>query len=281
MSPEPSCSLKGFSGTLPPPCAKLTEWERAEEPALVFMHNHKAGGSTMKEAINMLCKAPELCILFSGNQSKEWPSQKPLGDFLFTGSEAERRRVRAVIAVDPGWVGLCGLLPRPCVYLTTLRDPFYQLLSLWHFACLQGAQKRAAWNATERQLGRCERPITQFYLQDLAVRYGGPSARGMARAKQVELALQNLEHPCVWVVHTQQLQRQLLDLKERWAPHFARLLDRARRRPGNANPHPANLTEEAQYAMAAAGTSLRAGLEIWGRSFLLLELQEQRKPGFC
>lgn len=123
------------------------------EPALVFQHNHKAGGTSLKTAFEKtLCTANFSCVHFEGNRSVLLPGRTASGkllprlsvpsDFLFTASEELRRRIRVIVVTDHLWTGLCSLLPRRCLYLTTMRSPMYQLISFWNFLCLQGRQNR-------------------------------------------------------------------------------------------------------------------------------------------
>lgn len=169
------------------------------EPALVFHHNHKAGGTSIKTAFERtLCKSPRSCIWFEANRSKlilgrGSPKDAVSPDYLFTASMEERMKLRVIVATDNLWTGVCSFLPRRCVYFTTMRSPLYQHISFWNFLCVAGKQNHSGWNATELRLGRCERSLTTWpkpFVYAKLAGYHGPRAK---HYDETTLALEKVE----------------------------------------------------------------------------------------
>lgn len=209
-SPLPRCNLKDHTlGPLPSErCVKQAAQEasaraskEALEPAIVFHHNHKAGGTSIKSAFQTtLCRRPKSCILFQRNTSTLLTRRVLLKkerikrDFLFTASMEEKMKVRLIVA-DRFWTGVCSFLPRPCLYFTTMRSPLYHHLSYWNFLCVGGQQNHMGWNATELRLGRCERPFIDWPISPTHLKMAGNSGgKHSHRMDPQALLAETVEH---------------------------------------------------------------------------------------
>eukprot|EP00913_Durusdinium_trenchii_P025414 g23859.t1 len=299
-SPLPRCNLKDHTlGPLPSErCVKQAAQEasaraskEALEPAIVFHHNHKAGGTSIKSAFQTtLCRRPKSCILFQRNTSTLLTRRVLLKkerikrDFLFTASMEEKMKVRLIVA-DRFWTGVCSFLPRPCLYFTTMRSPLYHHLSYWNFLCVGGQQNHMGWNATELRLGRCERPFIDWPISPTHLKMAGNSGGKHSHrmdpqallAETVEHAKTklrlNLGHACTWHLQAHSLQAGLVLLKKKLDPHFRETLSMAvNMSPANAHPHPSNVSEDLAYELetsTADGGTMWANIVIWGHSIAI------------
>ncbi|CAE7591028.1 unnamed protein product [Symbiodinium natans] len=255
---------------------------------------HKAGGTTFKTAfVETLCSSTSLCLYFEHNKSRALAggkrSLKKLSippDILFEGTRAERMRIRVVVVADY-WSGVCSLLPRRCLYLTTLREPTYLHISFWNFLCVRGSQDRLLWNKTERKIGECQRPPSSWPQASLSGRLLGywENTSQYSQQEVVDLAVWNLWHPCFWFLHTQSMRSGALSLKEKWSPYFNTTLSVVATLHENAAPHASNVTEALSYELQTGKQGRRAhawaNQVVWASSIPALKKQWDKALEFC
>jgi hypothetical protein len=219
MSACPSAKLNRSDAAGPsglhvlPQCAVELPREkgsRARDLTLVFVHNNKAGGTTIKDLLSKLCRHHRWdCIVDPKDAGKEWP-----------GSAVLRSRAES-LRVVVGWLGLCERLPHPCIYLTTLREPLDHLMSSWHYFCLRGEEARHMWSDAQRAMGRCDTPLDEWFGVPTVSRLIEPFSaigsadRAWSAAAQLAVARANLRSPCMWYLLTDRLTAGLAQLGDK------------------------------------------------------------------
>lgn len=200
--------------------------------AVVIAHNPKAGGSSLKVMTRSMCVANDWnCDEFKPtktwhriNRDNRSPLELGTVENWFKLSPDERSNTRVVLSAMPKiFFGVCDALPRPCVYVTTMRAPLDQFWSSYHYLCILGMEDRMRWTEAQKIQGYCDTPLIDWDMPDICLRLGMDYRQALLG--QVEPAVAALEHPCMWTLDTGTLDQDI----ERMVAHF---------------PHPWNLATE-------------------------------------
>lgn len=180
---------------------------------VVFGHNQKAGGMTVRRTFTAMCLRARWVydeLIFGGRQWYRYESSSPNGRHVggvkdwFEQTPDERMKIRA-ITMDWQFFGMCSHLPRPCVYLTALREPLSQVQSSFHYFCTHGFENRSLWTDDQKRNGKCDTPIVDWppypQIVDTPFRLGSSWAETF-QDHNISAALATLHHPCFWAMDT-------------------------------------------------------------------------------
>lgn len=87
-----------------------------DDPTIIFLHIGKTAGSTLRQVLSRQLPGSQVMVV----RALRRPRGETLADFA-TLPEAERARPRLIMGHTV--FGLHELVPRPCTYMTMLRDP--------------------------------------------------------------------------------------------------------------------------------------------------------------
>lgn len=112
---------------------------RDDRPLLVFVHVNKAGGTFIRSFLQFY--AGRTGLRYSGDEVHQ--------DVLLSRDLTlqDIRLLHDVDVVNGAW-GYCGLVDRPCVYLTHVRDPVEKCMSHYRYFCKLGREGHKMWGAS-------------------------------------------------------------------------------------------------------------------------------------
>lgn len=109
---------------------------KADRPLLVFVHVNKGGGSFIRSLLNFYARHTGL--KYSGTDIHQ--------DMLYArGLTPDDLKLLDDVDIVNGAWGYCGLVDRPCVYLSHVRDPVEMCLSHYRYFCKLGKEGRDMW----------------------------------------------------------------------------------------------------------------------------------------
>jgi len=113
-----------------------------QEKTLIFLHNPRTGGTTLTTTIERLFpihavfpgslatrltrRSVRIRLLWGGLRTSQ-----QITDSLGQASKKDKRKIMYLHGHLP--FGVHALLPKPCTYVTMLRDPVERIISLYHF----------------------------------------------------------------------------------------------------------------------------------------------------
>mmetsp|Transcript_22371 Transcript_22371/g.28953 ORF Transcript_22371/g.28953 Transcript_22371/m.28953 type:complete len:182 (-) Transcript_22371:3827-4372(-) len=130
-------------------------------------------------------------------------STKPRVDW-FKQSWSIRSSIHATFSSSGShFLGMC--VPRPCIYLTTLRNPIAQHISAHHYFCTLGAENRHLWTPQMKAQGKCDLDILQWKKQDTELKDIGYNTisifapeTNLTSTNKILSAISILKHP--WTI---------------------------------------------------------------------------------
>lgn len=132
-------------------CMALVKQKRISDPRplVVFVHQHKAGGSTLKGLFYEFAAAYNLRFSIEGLHEPQEPLPEDFGDQLDQYD-----------IVNGHW-GYCDLVGRPCYYITNLREPVERAFSFYRYCCIKGDQDcRHLWKP---EWTSCDLTVSQWF----------------------------------------------------------------------------------------------------------------------
>jgi len=161
-------------------------------------------------------------------------------------------------------LGLCDHFPgRPCVYLIVLRDPVQRAISSYNYVCIEGAEGRKKWLPEWKRKGEC--PLTMKEYFDHGI--GETNfllwrlTRGCDSTCGIDIAVQNLKHPCMRFLILENLDDGLARLEDELGEAFSTTLRRLRLKPkGPKNVSPYHKRIKYQLAQPDLMKDLRTQL---------------------
>lgn len=209
--------------------------------AVVFAHNPKSGGTSLKLMTRSLCIEYDWhCDEFMPSRgwmrtTRQDPKTRVVGtvDDWFNQSTLQKARTRIVLSAMPDiFIGVCQVLPRPCVYVscflsarfrssqaldppqvTTMRAPLDQLWSSYHYFCILGMEDRHMWTEDQKNKGVCDTPLRNWYIPDVCRKF---LATPETPQDDLQPAVAALEHPCMWTLDSITLDADIV----RMSSHF-------------------------------------------------------------
>lgn len=102
-----------------------------DDPTVIFLHIGKTAGSTMRQVLRRQFRSSETMVVRSPVRNpKRLRREETLAHFAGL-PEAERRRARLILGHTI--FGLHEYVPRPCTYITLLRNPLSLVLSQYYY----------------------------------------------------------------------------------------------------------------------------------------------------
>ena len=127
-------------------------------------------------------------------------------------------------------MGMCQLYPdKPCVMAIVLRHPVERAISQYNYVCVEGKEGRKKWLESWKQENRCPLSLLQFLETDLTSRtfLMDHLTRAADPVCGVDIALKNLQHPCMRFLLLDNLGDGLARLAKVWGPAMRPYLEKA------------------------------------------------------
>jgi len=167
-------------------------------------------------------------------------------------------------------LGLCQHFPhQPCIYFIVLRDPIARAISSYNYVCIKGAEHKKKWLPEWKKAGRCPLSLLEFFGDfalsknstrlnnknnhaSLAHVIGTPNklverlSKGCDTACGLDIALRNLQHPCVRFLFLDTfkdgLEKMFLNFGPSLSVEIEALMGSHNKR--NKSPYPASVIEQ-------------------------------------
>jgi hypothetical protein len=148
-----------------------------------------------------------------------------------------------------------------------LRHPVERIISQYNYVCVEGREGQKKWLESWRQTGRCPLTLLQFLNTDLTST--SFLIDHLARAADpecgVQLALENLKHPCMRFLLLDRLTDGLQRLSKTWGPalqpHLERIANLSTSAAGKKNHAPYDARTRLQMEDPAIITELKQRLK--------------------
>jgi hypothetical protein len=102
-----------------------------DDPTIIFLHIGKTAGSTMRQVLRRQFSPAQVMVVRSPIRNPRRLRREDTLEHFAGLPEAERLRPRLILGHTI--FGLHELVPRPCTYITLLRDPVALVVSQYHY----------------------------------------------------------------------------------------------------------------------------------------------------
>jgi Galactose-3-O-sulfotransferase len=103
----------------------------SDDPTIIFLHIGKTAGSTMRQVLRRQFSPSQVMVVRSPVRNPRRLRREDTLEHFATLPEPERLRPRLILGHTI--FGLHELVPRPCTYITLLRDPIALVVSQYHY----------------------------------------------------------------------------------------------------------------------------------------------------
>ena len=122
-------------------------------PLIVLIHNQKSGGTALREAMqNVTCGKHCVVNRYYG-QDKKRAAINNINDWSNWHYRPPSCHVQLLLT-DIG-IGWCDIVRRPCLYITSFRNPYERWLSDYNYFCRHGMESKKMWTEASVKSGTC------------------------------------------------------------------------------------------------------------------------------
>lgn len=222
---------------------------------LVFLHNQKAGGTTVKGALIELCRACEswVCWFPDGPLAslRRWtealvPSSLRGAGYIdrwFALPQHARNATRVLFGDRDQTIAACHFVDTRCVYAINVREPLSQMISHYNYFCVDGAEGQHKWSDAQRAQGYCDAGFERWSVGAIPLVPRLSGLRSFANRSVMQaacrVAVSNVLHPCMWAMLVDDF-ASLIGVfgRKLGAPWSAKLLGTLKAKNTNAGLHP-------------------------------------------